>query len=652
MLPLYQKAVAFLVRGGYRTVRSEPGFVELEREGDPRLLLWVEDRTLPPSASLSEADRKARTEREDGLLRHMISELQATRDGVAYFLLPGRLGLSQGFISEATRILQRKRADGVGGIRVPVEFFDTAYKIDGSTGAKSRTTAMATMLTLAARRRRVAQPFSIRTGLRSKDVKAGAADLVEHLETILMQAPERAVLRIIDGAAGSGKSVAFEALAAVTYAEFMAAKQSAIQRPRPLVFLPEHIRGHTIGYVDDIVDAMIENEAAAPVEPEQLRFLLSQGHAVWMLDGLDEILGGDNDLFSFLTEQLAPSDSRAQIILCTRDSLLTSSEALRSFIEAAPAKKVAIEIYELSAWAEPAWRDLAWLELENGRRGAERSPLVEGFVKALAVSTELSELARLPFYCTVLLDLYRKTKSMPADSLAVLDTVLDRMLAREEGKAIFQWRDFVDADVLAELADDDGVLDRGLLQTAMGSSGSVRDAVASALDSAGRDNVIELLGTIAHQRTRHLSRRKNDTAGVAVDDLSDVVRSAYVPEGDASSSLTTAVVQFAFFGAGRRAGFVDFSHPILADYLAGLYAAAVLDRASHAHSSASALSRVALMRGALHEALGDAPLEARSMFARTLQRELSRRPDLQSFLRTAATSLHVRDVPVAAEVFV
>ena len=40
----------------------------------------------------------------------------------------------------------------------------------------------------------------------------------------------------------------------------------------------------------------------------------------------------------------------------------------------------------------------------------------------------------------------------------------------------------------------------------------------------------------------------------------------------------TALVQFAFFGAGRHAGTVDFTHPILAGYLAARYALILLRR--------------------------------------------------------------------------
>jgi hypothetical protein len=410
MLPLYQKAIAFLLRGGYRVTRSQPGFAEIEYTGDdianrePRFLLWVEDKVLPPSSAMTEAERDARARREDSLLTHMISETQAASKCVAYFLAPSRQGLSQNFVTSATRILQRNRRDGVGGIRVPIEFFDTAYKLDGAAGARTRASVFANMLAMAEKRRRVAQPFSLRRGFGAGDVKPGAADLVEHLETALMQRPDKPILRIIDGPAGSGKSVAFEALAANVYAEFMAAKQADVLRPRPIVILPEHIRGHSIGYVDDIIDAMTENEAANPVEPEQLRFLLTEGHSIWMLDGLDEFFAGDNDFFPFLTEQLASPESRAQIVICTRDSLLSSSTALRGFIEHAWAKGIAVEIYEMTAWGEAAWRDLAWLELEHGRRGAQATPLVEGFVSALATSPDLSQLAQLPFYCTVLLE--------------------------------------------------------------------------------------------------------------------------------------------------------------------------------------------------------------------------------------------------------
>ncbi len=640
MLPLYQKAIAFLLRGGYRVTRSSPGFAEIEHTGDegetaePRILLWVDDEARAASRTLSEAERLARAAREDQVLTHMISEVQATPAAVAYYLVRTRQGLSQNFVTSATRVLQRNRRDGNGGIRVEIEFFDTAYKLDSAAGQRVKASVFSSLLTMARKRRRVAQPFALRRGLGLHDVAAGAADLVEHLETKLRDPIDRPTLRIIDGPAGSGKSVAFEALANKTYEEFMEAKKADVLRPRPIVFLPEHIRGQAIGYVDDVIDAMTEAEAAAPVEPEQLRFLLKEGHAVWMLDGLDEFFAGDNDFFPFLTEQLASPESRAQILICTRDSLLSSSSALRAFVEHAWAKDIAVEIYELQPWTAAAWRDLAWLELENGRKGQNDSALVKGFVSALAASSDLSQLAALPFYCTVLLEQYRQTKKMPADSLAALDTILNRMLTREEGKSVFQWREFVDADLLAELAETDaGGLDQGLFN-----GSSAKHAIAMALDSAGRDSVIEMLGLIAHQRCRR-KPASVDGDGVDVADMNAMLSPVYVPDagdGDVQRRLSTALVQFAFFGAGRRAGLVDFTHPILAEYLAGLYAGAVLKRAADGGGDGQGpLSRLAVMRGAIHEAVGDVALEVGSVFHRTLARVVAGQTDVRRLLSGA-----------------
>jgi hypothetical protein len=131
------------------------------------------------------------------------------------------------------------------------------------------------------------------------------------------------------------------------------------------------------------------------------------------------------------------------------------------------------------------------------------------------------------------------------------------------------------------------------------------------------------------------------------------MHTAYVSDaGGADASLTTALIQFAFFGAGRRAGLVDFTHPILAEYLAGLYAAAVLERAAHGDKSASPLSRVALMKGAMNEAFGDAPLKPTDVFARTVSRALTRQPDVGTFVTTAASTVPPRDVPAGAAVVV
>jgi hypothetical protein len=645
MASLYEKAIAYLVRGDYRIVDSSPGFAAAEyagedRRGRPeRVLIWVEDEVLPASAGLREAERKARAEREDALLRQMIAEMQASPDTVGTYLVPSRQGLSQDFVMRATDALQRGGRDERSGIRVPMEYFDTDYKMDAA-GAKAKRSALGQVFERVRLRHRIAQPFVIRTGLGPTDKKAADGDLVEHLDAAFRDPAPRAILRIIDGPAGGGKSVAFETLARLLYDEFIAAKQARVLRGRPVVFLPDHIRGATIGYVDDIIDAAIEAEAARPVEPEQLRFLLHHGHGLWMFDGFDEFFAGDNDFFSFLGNELANPESRAQFLICTRDSLLSSSSALRAFVEAQRTKGTAIEIYELAPWGPEAWRKLALMELEYGVSEQQGSPKVDAFVGALEKSPELSQLAALPFYCTVLLEEFRKTQNLTADPLGLLDTIVERMLRREGDKLVFEWREFVDpemVEVFVEASED---------MLGMSLADGQR-----ALDGAGRESVREILGFLAHQQTR-LGRASED---IDTEEIRAILGPAYAGAGDSAEQrrVTTALIQFAFFGAGKKAGGVDFSHPILADYLAARYAAKLLGFEAELFAKAgeaSALSRLNTLRGGLRNAFGAAPIEETSVFMRALKREVGREPAIRAHLKTAEALLGEGDRTLSAPI--
>jgi hypothetical protein len=640
---LFEKAIAYLVRGDYRIVQSVPGFAAAEyagedRRGRPeRILLWVEDQTLPPSSALDEAGRAERAQREDGLLRDMISAMQASPDTAGYYLLPSRQGLSQEFIQRATDTLQRGGRDDRGGIRIPTEFFDTDYKMDGA-GAKAKRSALGQVFDRVRHRRRVAQPFMLRTGLGPNDRRPADGDLVEHLDLAFREPVSRATLRIIDGPAGGGKSVAFETLASLLYEEFIEAKRRQIMRARPIVFLPDHIRGEKIGgYVDDIIDATMEAEAARPVEAEQLRFLLQHGHGLWMFDGFDEFFAGDNDFFTHLGNELANPDSRAQFLICTRDSLLTSSSALSSFVEAQLAKGSAIELYEMAPWGPEAWRKLAWMELDAGITGRETSPRVDGFVAALQESPELSQLASLPFYCTVLLEEFRKSAKLSADPLAMLDTIVERMLTREGDKMVFAWREFVDPEMVDEFVKTS----EDMLGLTLADGMSGRDVVLGALDGAGRESVREILGFVAHQQTRH--GRRGDS--IEAEEIRGILGPAYASGagGDEEAQrVLTALVQFAFFGAGKKAGEIDFSHPILADYLAGRYAAKLLGFEAEligGMATASPLSRLNTLKGGLRNIFGTAPLEPGSIFERTLKREAARDPVINAFLTMAQSTL-------------
>ena len=332
-MDLHSLARSYLQAGGYEVRRESGGFLDLVHpeatRGRPaRLLVWSQDAALAASRELTPAERGERDQRE-----------AAPAGGVPKRRWPRRRERLVTTSYRARLACRRASAeDGApgellpGGIRVPIQFFDTDYKGDTASGDKVRS-ALGEVLKQAERMRRAAQPFLIRRGLGPEDCVGGAADLVEHLDTALRDPGRGARLRVIDGAAGSGKTVAFNALLDASFKEFKAAKAQHVLGRRPIAFLPDHIRGEAIGYVDDVLDAAADAEMAQAVEPEQLRWLLKHGFAAWMFDGLDEFYAGDNDFFPFLEAELADPNSQAQILICTRDSLLSSSERVRGFIE-------------------------------------------------------------------------------------------------------------------------------------------------------------------------------------------------------------------------------------------------------------------------------------------------------------------------------
>ena len=635
-MTLHALARSYFEAGGYQIGREATGFLDLvhpqaSRGRPARVLVWSDDAALPAARELSAAERAERDKREAALTASFAKEMAAAPGAVGYYLVPAIAGLSAAFAKGTPAILQ-------GGIRVPAQFFDTDYSVDRPGGDKVRT-ALRVILDQAARTRRAAQPFLIRRGLRPEDCAPGGADLVEHLETTLRDPGRGARVRFIDGAAGSGKTVAFNALLLTTFEEFKAAKSSHVQRRRPIAFLPAHIRDEAaIGYVDDVLDAAAEAEMAQAVEAEQLRWLLKHGFSTWMFDGLDEFYAGDNDFFAFLEAELADPASEAQILICTRDSLLSSNPAMRGFLERQFQRGAAVEVYELAPWGPNAWQEIAWLELEQGRDGAKGSRKVTEFVEALQGSPTLAELARLPFYCTVMLDAYRSGKGLPKDELELLQSIVDRMVEREHGKDLFRWRDFVDIDILAaavdEVAPDGGPVKAPTSDT--------RAMLAEVLDGEGRAALFELIEALAHQ-----SRRNPGGAGpagavagaLAADDMRDLYGRAYARTDLADPEverLLTLLVQFAFFGPARQPGSIDFTHHILADYLAGRYAARLLrrvvDAADNAGGGRPSLADATRPISALRQAIGTAPFVPGSLFHRTMAREIAQDPALGSLV--------------------
>jgi hypothetical protein len=634
MRTLAHDAQSYLEAGGLRLIRAEEGFLAFERperDGEIRtILIWTDDETRPPSGDLDPSQQAKRGADEAALLERFAAEMGKAPGAIGCYLIASRMGYSQSFLMEATRILGE-----TGGIRVPVEFFDAAYRIERKEARRARS-VLGGVLALADNVRRVAQPFAIREGLSESCRAKPNMDLVAYLKTAIRDPGPK--LHIIDGAAGSGKTIAFNALTSALYHEFITAKRARHARGRPVVFLPEHLRGRKIGYVDDIIAAVAETDIAELTTPEQFKWLLRNGRAIWMFDGLDEFYAGGSDFFSFVEEALSAPDSQARFVICTRDSLIDSSPAFRAFLERQLAAGDTTEIYELSPWTAEAWRELAWLELEGGREGGANAPRVDRFVATLERSSEIAALAQLPFYCSVMLSHFHQNGDMPHDELEVLDLLVESMIRREHGKRVFEWKDFVDVEALAHALEDEALR----LEVPVPEGDELEGAVCRLLDEQAPELLFELIGGLAH-RLRRTRADGGSMAELSAEDAHQLMaigaigRPGHDDDQELLRRLRMALVRFAFFGAGRRAGSLDFTHEILADYFAARYAVSMIARALQAQQSVMdaegmTTSALSALRNAVKGAIGAAEVVPGSLFQRYFAREMDRNPALRSGL--------------------
>ncbi len=627
MRNLLGKAQAFLEAGGYRLRRSDPGYVDMEREdaadlpsGRRRVLVWDE-------GALRSTDESS-PDKETKILETIKQRMGEAPGAEGFLLIEKKSGLSQRFVSDAKQHLGAE-----GGIRAPIEFFDACYKVDDAEARRART-AIGDLLVKGDTQDRIAQPFSLRDTVDPKDARPVKGDLVEYLETALIEPEQGPKLRIIEGHAGSGKTVALTALFRSAYREFIEAKKSRHERRRPIVFLPEHLRGGKIGYVDDVIEAVTGSEVAGVVSPEQFKWLLTNGYSIWMFDGLDEFYSGSQEFFTFIEDALTTPGSKAQFVISTRDSLFQSSEGLRNCVERLAAKGQSAEIYQLQPWDKNSWRSLAWLELEHGRDGGENSERVLAFVSALEKSKELAQLASLPFYCSLLLQRYKSDSTLPEDEFDALESMVNKIIDREQGKDIFRWQDYLDIDVLSKAIEDEAKK-LGLPNTA---SSDARAVVAHLLDVEGREILIDIIGSIAHSH-RRTSATGGLGEGLPVDDVRGLKYFGEMPvnlDPDVLKRLRMAVVQFAFFTRGREPGTIDFTHEIVADFLAARYAISLLKRdliETNNDGDAAAEKRNESFKHAVLNALGTADLQPDSLYFRYLAREIEREPKIAELVQ-------------------
>jgi hypothetical protein len=291
-----------------------------------------------------------------------------------------------------------------------------------------------------------------------------------------------------------------------------------------------------------------------------------------------------------------------------------------------------LKIYELSPWTTEACEQLAWLELENSVKG-RRSARVDQFVSLLRTSKETAALAQLPFYCRALLAVFKHDSALPKNDLFVLETLGECMVDREHGKHLFRWKDFVDFEALRCVVEDE------VRKSAVkGPMGKDLDAlIQRMLDEEGRDLLFELIAGYAH-RIHRMRLSDPSSSGISADLIEGNLSKGNAAP-DTARQVRTALVRFAFFGAGRKAGSVDFSHAILAEYLAARYALSMLQRvmsrvdAPNSNDVGLGLNELS---ATVREAVGSLPILPGSVFHRYFAQELGK----DRKLRRALQSLH------------
>ena len=567
----------------------------------------------------------------------LLEDFQAAKDALGahslgFFVTPSLAGLPNSFRQQA-------KAAGIG-IRVPVQFFDTAYKVDDSEGFGEGAGSGASEAFKAFQRQggslvhtRVAQPYETMSAAGAASGGFGAGpDLLPHLLGELESNTSEPRLTIILGNAGAGKSVLFSALFAALHARFMNEKRRHRLVNRPLLFLPDFIREKQVRTLDGLLDAISATEGAAPTRPSLMRFLNREGFTTWMFDGLDEFFAGETDFVATLEAGLAPG-SRAQMLICTRDSLLTSSSALRGLVD----RHIGdgrVKLYELARWQRPSQRALAFVR-HTGRLPAEgeiaNPPEVDTFLGVLDASPPAAELATLPYYCDLMLGLAAHGADAPKDELdlvaAAVDGLIDREQAKLEGGDLgFRWDVFSGADNFMGVTE---VVD------AWGAStfNPVRDRerLLAVLESLGRQRLVELIEGLAH-RMRTTVAFPNESPGLTTEEIEDFAN-FYLDVGlvpDLEPRVLLALVQFAFFARGSGEGQVHFAHEIVADFLAAREAMRII--ASRPDNP-----------DAIAQALGARRDLDRSIITRYLTRELASDPELAVVVRAHIEGGRIRE---------
>lgn len=559
---------AFLGARGYGVEQPEDGL--FVARADPQALAEGEARAVvaviaPPSGDLVEVD---------GVLARIKAARDAGVEGEILIVARGGAGAQTN---------RPRFADANAKIVTPLGFFDDLYRGDRRLreALKPHTPPD-----------RAPQPYRRLASLDPAESRApvDGGDLYDELLPRLAAAPDKPSLTVICGAAGVGKTVLVAALISQLQTAFNAAKQSyAGAAARPLLFEPAELGSQDLGDVDRLIDQLQGAMVAERMASDAFHWLHDHGLSTWFFDGLDEFYRHQSDFFPMLSEKLRDPESRARIVIATRDSILASGDALIGFLtEHLEDETTEVSLYEVRRWDAASKR--AFVEASLGDRPEpEKTREAERIMAALEGDENLRALTDLPFYCRVFVEALASGDAAGlGDEFALLQRAIDTLIDREAEKLNVDWTAFITPqDALAIRA----------AAEAEGGSKPDREARAQAmLAEMGRAGLEHLLGSAAHFY-RFGQDDPKAMNQITVDEWREALTPLYINfelEEAVQQRYETALLQFPFFGRGDAEGSMGFIHELVADYLAAKFAAQL------AEERPSASERWRLVVGARH----------------------------------------------------
>jgi len=508
MSSLQEMVTGYLKSADFNILDSRDGFLVADQlrlgESHDTRLIWIVSSV--PSNKFKEL--------EENLLREFETVIPQYPNAIYSLLTSSLAGFSRDFRSELSKL----RVE----FKTPVLFFDSPFKCEITS--ETTKSAIDSLRNDDLDWRRIEQPFSILVG---DEVKERGHDLLKHLLDD-MQSASRPCLRIIIGPAGMGKTILFRSLFARLYKIFQENKNKRRAFPRPIPFIPEYFRGYGPSSLrtDDLVNSFLSTEIAARILPATFEWMLSNGFAMWLFDGLDELYAGDKEFFDYLLDLLTREGEKTQIVICARDSLLRSCGSLADFLEQYHlGASGEIRVYRLDNWEHSSKRKFAWVSLENRAPKDEKedSSKVSKFLSYIS-RPYCKELSSIPFYCNLLVEEFKEGNLENfSNDIMLIGHVISEMIKREQKK--------------------------GLLS----------------IDSFEVNGLNEWLETIA------LQFYDSGFSGVQKSEIESFAELTIRNElsDEERQSIIISLTQFPLFSSGRDAGLLVFKHELIAEYLAG-----------------------------------------------------------------------------------